>query len=145
MQKSFGFWGRSWRCARCCPACSGFNPVTEELMKPPRLTAEQKEIDDALHDAVIASNISFKYPKTGDYRSAFVFHDIDGDGEEEAIVFYAVNFNDYTRLSIMDRIDGQWRSVCEKAASTGTLSSSISTHLRTAAGRYHHRMVERGT
>ena len=96
-------------------ACSGFNPVTEELMKPPRLTAEQKEIDDALHDAVIASNISFKYPKTGDYRSSFVFHDIDGDCEEEAIVFYAVNFNDYTRLSIMDRIDGQWRSVCEKA------------------------------
>lgn len=84
-------------------SCTGFTKVTEDLMKPPRLTAEQKEIDDALHAAVIESDISFKYPKSGDYRSAFVFHDIDGDGEEEAIVFYAVDSSQYTRVSLMDR------------------------------------------
>lgn len=92
-------------------ALSGCSPIqmdVEELMAPPKLTAEQAEIDSALKQA-LGENIKLKYPKSGDYRSAFVFHDIDGDGEEEAIVFYQLD-GSATWLNVMDQSGGQWHS-----------------------------------
>ena len=59
--------------------CSPIQMDVEELMSPPKLTAEQAEIDSALKQA-LGENVKLKYPKSGDFRSAFVFHDIDGDG-----------------------------------------------------------------
>lgn len=88
--------------------CSPIQMDVEELMSPPKLTAEQAEIDSALKQA-LGENVKLKYPKSGDFRSAFVFHDIDGDGEEEAIVFYQLD-SSTTWLTVMDRTDGQWRS-----------------------------------
>ena len=89
--------------------CSPIQMDVEELMSPPKLTAEQAEIDSALKQA-LGENVKLKYPKSGDFRSAFVFHDIDGDGEEEAIVFYQLDSSSTTWLTVMDRTDGQWRS-----------------------------------
>ena len=31
-----------------------------------------------------------KYPKTGEYRSAIILKDLNGDGEEEALAFYRI-------------------------------------------------------
>ena len=95
-------------------SCSGF-ASTESLMRPPRLTSEQKAINDALDQAVISQDYSLKYPKSGDYRSAFVFQDLDGDGEEEALAFYALSFNDYARVILLDRKDGAWVSANDLA------------------------------
>ncbi|MEM1484829.1 hypothetical protein V6615_08085 [Oscillospiraceae bacterium PP1C4] len=112
---------RNLRLAACTLAacfllssCTGFNLSSDlmDLMRPPRLTAEQKAIDDALKASVITNPI-MKYPKSGDYRSAFVFHDIDADGVEEAIVFYAVESNDYARVTLLDQVNGEWRSLSE--------------------------------
>ena len=93
-------------------ACNGFDPVTENLMRPPRLTPEQRAIEDALEAAVLGDPI-LKYPQSGDYRSAFVFYDLDGDGSEEALVFYATEYSDYTRVCLLDQRDGEWFSPCE--------------------------------
>ena len=82
-------------------------------MDPPKLTAEQTAINNALKQSVISSTIRLKYPKTGDYRSSFVFHDIDGDDEQEAIAFYSVESSDYTRVSLLDQKEGQWVAVYE--------------------------------
>ncbi|MCI8650434.1 MAG: hypothetical protein HFG20_09995 [Anaerotruncus sp.] len=88
--------------------CSGFNPMPENLMSPPRLSPEQKEIEDALSAAVVSKPV-LKYPKSGDYRSAFVFHDIDGDNEEEALAFYCTENDPYTRVCLLDRDEkGKW-------------------------------------
>ena len=94
-------------------SCTGFSVVTEDLMDPPKLTAEQTAINNALKQSVISSTIRLKYPKTGDYRSSFVFHDIDGDDEQEAIAFYSVESSDYTRVSLLDQKEGQWVAVYE--------------------------------
>ena len=97
-------------------SCNGFDPVLENLMSPPRLTAGQKEIEEALSAAAVTANPILKYPKSGDYRSAFVFYDLDQDGDEEAIAFYATDSNDYTRACLLDRDpSGQWYSPCEIA------------------------------
>ena len=97
-------------------ACSGFNPRVEELIRPPKLTEEQTAIEEALLGSAISGHITFKYPKSGDYRSAFVFHDIDGDGQEEALVFYAApDLSDYARISLLDRQGDQWVAMKELA------------------------------
>lgn len=92
--------------------CAGINPFQEEqLLRPPRLTAEQKEIEDALLRSVNSSELTFKYPKSGEHRSAFIFQDIDADGQEEALVFYVTPASDSTFLSVLDRMpDGRWQS-----------------------------------
>ena len=106
-------------------------------MDPPKLTAEQTAINNALKQSVISSTIRLKYPKTGDYRSSFVFHDIYGDDEQEAIAFYSVESSDYTRVSLLDQKEGQWVAVYElpgasedvEFISFANLSSSISSLL----------------
>lgn len=92
-------------------SCTGLSPFTDDLLKPPRLTAEQKEIEDALLSSVNTGDLTFKYPKSGEHRSAFIFQDIDGDGLEEALVFYVTPASDSTFLSVLDRLpDGRWQS-----------------------------------
>ena len=72
-------------CLWALSGCSGFSSSTADLMRPPRLTPEQSAINEALTAAALTQTYTLKYPKSGEYRSAFVFHDIDGDGVEEAI------------------------------------------------------------
>ncbi len=67
-------------------SCTGINSTVTDLMKPPKLTQKQEEIYSALQTAVGTDKITLKYPKSGNYRSAFVFRDIDQDGEEEALL-----------------------------------------------------------
>lgn len=76
--------------AVCClllSACSSFQPNLTDLMQSPKLTEEQAEIYEALTNAADVSDVQLKYPKSGDYRSAFVMFDLDADGEDEALVF----------------------------------------------------------
>lgn len=68
-------------------SCDRLEFSAEKLMNAPMLTAEQTEIRTALTNA-LGTDVKFKYPKAGDYRSAFVMRDLDGDRVEEAIVFY---------------------------------------------------------
>ena len=59
----------------------------DNLITPPKLSVEQEQIYNTLKDAA-GQNISLKYPKSGNYLSAFIIEDIDSDGGSEAIVFY---------------------------------------------------------
>ncbi len=96
-----------------------FSSSIDNLMTPPKLSIEQEQIYSALTDAA-GTSISLKYPKSGKYLSAFIIEDIDGDGGNEAVVFYektsiAVEENTL-RINILDRSDGKWRSVCDTPA-----------------------------
>lgn len=93
-----------------CSSCTGLSPVTGDLMQPPRLTAEQKAIDDALRESV-TGDFTLKYPKSGDYRSAFIYQDLDKDGDEEALAFYSIGLSSTTRVALLDKEDGVWRAV----------------------------------
>ena len=123
-----------WICV-CFSSCAGFNPVTEDLMRPPRLTPEQKAIEDALLSSVATSDISFKYPQKGNHRSAFIFQDLDADGQDEAIVFYQFGGNTYSRLSVLDRDEsGNWKAICELSGLYETVDfisfANLSSQLR---------------
>lgn len=66
--------------------CSVIEP--QGLMQPPRPTSDKQHIYAALREVVDSWNFTLKYPRTGEYRSAIILHDLTGDGEDEAIVFY---------------------------------------------------------
>lgn len=82
-------------------------------MTPPGLSGQNALIQEAFEASVKdKNNIILKYPSTGDYRSAFVTKDIDGDGEDEVLVFYTLKSDEATvRINVLDIIDGEWVSV----------------------------------
>ena len=91
----------------------------EELLSPPRLNEEQTAIYEALRTAA-GGSVSLKYPKSGQYRSAFVVENIDGEPTNEAIVFYEkpnVAEGSYLRINFLDMQEEKWVSVYDFAAS----------------------------
>lgn len=103
--------------------CMKIEQDTENLMRPPKLSVEQQQIFSAL-SAAAGTEIFLKYPKDGEYRSAFVMYDVDGDKQDEAIVFYT-NAADELRLNILDKQNGTWYSLYD-AAGDGPDIDSIS-------------------
>ncbi len=97
-----------------------FGTSIDNLLAPPKLSIEQEQIYNALTDAA-GDSISLKYPKAGKYLSAFIVEDIDGDGGNEAVVFYEKTGlaapENTLRINILDRGDnGKWRSVYDTPA-----------------------------
>ena len=90
----------------------------DTLLAPPKLSEEQSAVYDALVKSV-GDDIRHQFPKSGDYRSAFVFADIDDEPENEAVVFYEktgeVQSGANIRVNIIDRRDGKWTSVYDHA------------------------------
>ncbi|MBR3970245.1 MAG: hypothetical protein IKJ87_04115 [Ruminococcus sp.] len=97
-----------------------FGTSIDNLLAPPKLSVEQEQIYKALTDAA-GESISLKYPKAGKYLSAFIVEDIDGDGGNEAVVFYEKTGlaapENTLRINILDSGEnGKWRSVCDAPA-----------------------------
>lgn len=95
------------------PGCTLTTGI-DTLMSPPTLTKEQEDIYGALI-ASVGSNIKLRYPKAGSWLSAFVVYNLDDEPSDEAIVFYertGIAAGEGTlRINILDRLDGEWRSV----------------------------------
>jgi len=109
-------------CAVMMCGCS-LGGTADMLLSPPKLSEEQTAVYDALMKSV-GKDIRLRYPRTGEYRSAFVFADIDGEPDEEAIVFYEktgeTEGSGNVRINIIDRRGGRWTSVYDHAgAGTG--------------------------
>lgn len=105
----------------------------DNLLSPPKLSDEQTEIYNALTAA--AGRVDLRYPRTGEYRSAFVIHNLDKEPGNEAIVFYesksaALDVASEKqvgnlRIGFLDRDkDGKWRTVYEMPAA-GTEVESV--------------------
>lgn len=116
--------------------CS-FDSSVENLLTAPKLTPEQSEIYGELQKTV-GSNIKLKYPKSGDYRSAFVLHNIDDDGDDEAMVFYestnVQSGESALRLKILDKTDGKWEAVYDLACSGSEVDSISFAKLGSSEG-----------
>ncbi|MCH5193250.1 MAG: hypothetical protein J1F11_04760 [Oscillospiraceae bacterium] len=102
--------------------CS-FGGSVDLLLSPPRLSEEQSAVYDALIRSV-GKEVKLHYPRAGEYRSAFVFANIDSEPDDEAVVFYEKSGESEgggnVRINIIDRIDGKWTSVYDHAgAGTG--------------------------
>lgn len=109
-------------CSAFMTGCSLGGSV-DSLLSPPKLSKEQNAVYDALIRSV-GKDIRLKYPRAGEYRSAFVFSDIDSEPDREAVVFYEktgeTEGGGNVRINIIDRRGGKWTSVYDHAgAGTG--------------------------
>lgn len=116
-------------CAAALLLCGcSMNVAVENLLTPPKLTDEQTQIYRALINSV-GSDVKLKYPKSGDFRSAFVLYNIDDEPGDEALVFYenkSVQSGESSlRLKILDKNDGAWSAVYDLAC-VGSEVESIS-------------------
>ncbi len=96
--------------------CDFFTTDIAELLVPPALSDDLKEISYAIRDSV-DKNYTLKYPQKGDYRSAIIQKDINLDGSLEAFAFYSVKDQDVETMNInaIVKKDGKWQSVGSQA------------------------------
>ncbi len=95
----------------CSPGLSGIN----DLMKPPKPYGTNYGLQSAFEES-ISGDVLFKAPVSGDYRSSFIVHDIDGDGGEEALVFYCEStLQTSVMIGVFDYEDGSWKYVLSAA------------------------------
>lgn len=96
-----------------CAVMCGCSASMDDLLTPPKLTAEQNEIYRELINSV--GSVKLKYPKSGEYRSAFVLKDIDDEPGIEAIVFYegknTQSGESNLRMKILDKNEDKWEAV----------------------------------
>ncbi len=103
------------------PGCSFIDLDMENRMSPPRGAGEQNEVQEALEEYVYslsgqtdgeASNrysYVLKYPKMGDDRFAFVFRDVNRDGAQEAMAFYALSpGSGNVHMALLSKESGVW-------------------------------------
>ncbi len=111
-------------CTLLC-GCSAAVSV-ENLLTPPKLLAEQNEIYQELI-ASVGQGVKLKYPRSGDYRSAFVLHNIDDEPGDEAMVFYesknVQSGESALRLKFLDRINDKWQAVYDMSCAGSEIDS----------------------
>ena len=82
-----------------------FGATVDALLTPPHLRGEQEQIYQALENAV-GNRITLQYPRSGDHLSAVMISDLDGDGQDEAAVFYrkesSLSTENALRLNLFD-------------------------------------------
>ena len=107
--------------------CS-FSASMENLLTPPKLTEEQEEIYRELINSV-GKSVKLKYPKSGEFPSAFVLHNIDGEPGDEAMVFYESSDirsgETALRLKFLDKTSGKWEAVYDLACAGNEIESVV--------------------
>lgn len=85
----------------------------ENLVRPPKLSGSDGELQAAFEEVVHEKGeYILKYPSGGDYRSAFVRYDCDGDGADEAFVFYSLKTEEMSvYMYVLDYENGEWTAV----------------------------------
>ncbi len=100
----------------CLCGCDFFTIDIAELLSPPALSDDLKQISKAIADSA-GGNYKLQYPQSGEYRSAVVQKDIDGDGTNEAFAFYGITDGDTQTMSInvVCNNNGSWQSVGQQS------------------------------
>lgn len=94
--------------------CEALTFSVDSLLTAPNVADEQAAIHQALTESV-GKSITLCYPRSGDYRSAFVVTDIDSDGSEEALAFYTYSQSIAAKvmISVLDKDEDGWHAVYE--------------------------------
>lgn len=105
--------------------CSRFGIEISDLITPPDPTGELYEIRQALY-SYAGEDITLRYPKNGDWRSAFIVEDIDADGVEDALAFYSTLSNENTtimHINLITKLEGKWVSVSDDEIESSSIES----------------------
>ena len=97
--------------------CSELDASLDSLLSPPKLNEYQTAIYNALIQST-GEQVELTYPRSGDYRSAFVIYNLDDEPTSEAIVFYRTPETPQSegglRVSFLDQQDGQWFDLIDR-------------------------------
>ncbi len=98
--------------------CSFAEIDVDGRLRAPHAVGEQSAIQTALEQHIFTDSEAssgtyvLKYPKMGDYRSAFVMKDVTGDSQEEAIAFYALQPEGAkTHIALLSKASGEWTCI----------------------------------
>ncbi len=80
----------------------------KNLMAPPKTNEDQQAIHKLLQGS--QQDISFVYPKTGEFRSAIIMQDFTGDGRDDAIGFYSLADSGGVAVQFLVKTEGKWRT-----------------------------------
>lgn len=85
----------------------------ESLMRPPKLSGESSLLQQAFEQSIKDTDgVIMKTPVSGNYRSSFLFYDLDKDGVQEALVFYSNPMVDVMAyVNVFKQVDGEWKIV----------------------------------
>ncbi len=111
-----------------CSGCSLNFFSVESLMSPPAQSGKNGEVEAAFKKLMSEKTIQLRTPTSGDYQTAFVLFDINGDGSEEAIVFYTDSSIDASvRMSLLECVNDTWMICADiKGAGSGVFEVSFS-------------------
>ena len=102
--------------------CDIFTADTAELLSPPELSGDISPIADAIAKSA-GGQYTLKYPSNGNYRSAVVQNDIDGDGILEAFAFYSMKESDGDAanmyINVVVRRENEWASAATQKIVAG--------------------------
>lgn len=111
-----------------CSGCSLNFFSVESLLSPPAQSGKNGEVEKAFKKLMAEKTIQLRTPQSGDYQTAFVLFDINGDSQEEAIVFYTDSAVDTSvRMSFLECINDTWMiSADVKGAGSNVFDLSFS-------------------
>lgn len=97
-------------CVFCFSGCNFMLGETDSLLRSPEPQGSLGEISEALESSVNKKFI-LKTPKSGEWRTAFVMQDLDGDSTDEAVAFYSTTTDDGSdlHLSVINDDNGDWK------------------------------------
>ncbi len=79
--------------------CSITDFSTDSLLRPPKAMGDEAEIEQLISDTA-ESSYTLKYPKNGNYRSAIIMYDLNGDNKDEAVAFFRSS-DDTTQIHML--------------------------------------------
>lgn len=96
------------------------------LLTPPKLSGEIPAINSAL-EAYVGTDVLLKNPSSGEYRSAYVLYDTDGNYQNEAFVFYSKLSDDTTsneiHMNFIIKDSDGWKTVNDVLLDGNTVDS----------------------
>ncbi|HIR51792.1 MAG TPA: hypothetical protein IAB39_00110 [Candidatus Onthovicinus excrementipullorum] len=97
----------------------------DQLMRPPRYFGESAGLQEAFAETA-GANAVLKAPYEGEYHSAFILEDLDGDGLEEALAFYVNSLDKNICQMMLFKSDGWNWSLCANIRGEGSEVVSVS-------------------
>ncbi len=89
----------------------GIKAPGQDSMEKPKLSAVQQEIYSRLND-IAGKDYKLAAALEGDNKGGVKLVDIDGDGQEEAVIFYTRgNMDTAVNILVLDAVAGKWESI----------------------------------
>ncbi|MGN1202617.1 MAG: hypothetical protein ACI4RF_04925, partial [Eubacterium sp.] len=106
--------------------CNNFRLATsiDDLISPVSPSGDNAGVQNAV-DEYCKAGYLIKIPTGGDYTTSFIFYDLDGDKNDEAIAFYEPSDErGTTSLAVLKKTDNKW-SVVENIKGEGSDVRSV--------------------